>query len=54
MAPSDSPKHLQLGADLDADDRTPLSDEARDDVWADATTVEDFKRDIELLASGGA
>jgi hypothetical protein len=41
-------KHLQLGADLDADDRTPVED--RDAVWADATTVEQFKIDIERLA----
>ena len=47
------PKHLQLGTDLENNDRTPLAEEDRDSVWEDATTVEQFKEDIELLAELG-
>lgn len=47
-------KHLQLGVDPDAregdDDRHFVIDP--DEVWADATTVEQFKADIEELARG--
>lgn len=49
-------KHLQLGVELDddgnpiGDDRIILPEDQRDDVWANATTVEQFKEDIELLA----
>jgi hypothetical protein len=46
-------KHLQLGTDLDADDRTPLDPDGRDAAWADATTVEQFAEDIETLRAAG-
>lgn len=49
----DAEKHLQLGVDLDADDREPVGPDAHDDVWADATTVEKFKEDIEALREAG-
>jgi hypothetical protein len=52
-------KHLQLGVDLTVvdlgldDDPEHLGDDADlDEVWATATTVEQFKIDIELLAGG--
>jgi hypothetical protein len=48
-------KHLQLGEDLADVDEDPeyLGDDADlDAVWADATTVEQYKIDIELLAAG--
>lgn len=50
-------KHLQLGVDLTDVDEDPehLPDDADlDAVWADATTVEQFKIDIEQLAAQGA
>lgn len=49
-------KHLQLGVQIGedgvpiGDDRTFLPEDKHDDVWAKATTVEQFKEDIELLA----
>lgn len=53
-------KHLQLGVDLDGLQESdpefvdPDSDPGlAEDVWADATTVEQFKEDIELLDSLG-
>lgn len=51
----DAPKHLQLGVTLDpADDRDPEVETDRaaiDAAWADATTVEQYKADIEALAA---
>lgn len=50
----DHEKHLQLGVDLDTIDEDPIevTDKAeQNDIWADATTVEEFKRDIEILAN---
>lgn len=47
----DHEKHLQLGAGLDADDRTPVVNP--DDVWADACTVEEFAAGIEELRAAG-
>lgn len=54
-------KHYQLGVEFDeegnpvGDNRKIIPENQRDEVWADATTVEQFKEDIELLAreSGG-
>ena len=49
-------KHLQLGYEPGPDDNDPASIDVMDgleDVWADACTVAEFKRDIELLASEG-
>lgn len=53
--PSDEsqPKHLQLGVDPDAvedEDRAMLTDPAAiEAVWAEATTVEQYKADLETL-----
>jgi hypothetical protein len=44
-------KHLQLGTDLANDNRTPVVDP--ETVWADATTVEAFRDDIEALRAAG-
>lgn len=46
-------KHLQLGvdpSDVQGDNRHYVTDPAkRDDIWADATTVEQFEADIQEL-----
>lgn len=42
-------KHLQLGTDLSRDDRSEVSEEDRDLLWEDATTVEVFKEELEAL-----
>ena len=48
------PKHLQLGVDPenpgDTSRKMLKSEEDIDAAWADATTVEQFKEDIETLA----
>lgn len=44
-------KHFQLGADRSNDDRTEVED--FDSAWAEATTVEQFKADIEELRDAG-
>ena len=44
-------KHLQLGVDLFKDDRTEISDEEKDALWADACTVEEFAEGLEALQS---
>lgn len=44
-------KHLQLGADLSNDDRTEISDEEKDVLWADACTVDEFAAGLEALKS---
>lgn len=47
-------KHLQLGTVLtEADDdseRTEITDEEKEALWADATTVEQFAADLDALA----
>jgi hypothetical protein len=48
---SDGTKHLQLGTDLELDDRTELSEEEWDKVWDDACTVEEFAQGLEELRS---
>lgn len=46
-------KHLQLGVDLSNNSRQPIDDdEEKDALWADATTVEQFKVDIISLSEG--
>lgn len=45
-------KHLQLGVDLDNPaliDRTEISDAAKDALWADAVTVEEFAAGLDAL-----
>lgn len=52
MGDDHPPKHLQLGVDLDNldEDPVPLPDDADlDALWADATTVEQFAEDLEVL-----
>lgn len=49
----DDDKHLQLGTNLAADDRHELAADQIDDLWADATTVDQFKADIETLRAAG-
>lgn len=50
-------KHYQLGVELDkdgvplGDNREMLPEDQQDSVWSNATTVEQFKEDIELLAA---
>jgi hypothetical protein len=46
-------KHLQLGAKKKDDDRTPVDESSYDDIWESATTVEQFKEDIEALREAG-
>lgn len=50
-------KHLELGLDPDNlgdTDRTPVDDELEIElIWANSTTVEQYKADIEELAGGG-
>lgn len=43
-------KHLQLGADPAHDDRTEVDDAAKDALWADACTVDEFADQLERLA----
>ena len=51
-ADHDHDKHLQLGTDLAADDRSEMTPDEIEAAWADATTVEQFRADIETLAGG--
>lgn len=43
-------KHLQLGARLEDDDRTPMSEEEKAAAIADACTVEEFAEGLAALA----
>lgn len=42
-------KHLQLGTDLNNDDRTPLTDDEKDALWGTARTVELFEAELQEL-----
>jgi hypothetical protein len=48
--PEPSDKHLQLGVDLTKDDRTELTDEAKNALWDDACTVDEYGRQLAELA----
>jgi len=45
-------KHVQLGTDMDADDRTPITDaDERDALWATAKTQEQVEAEWQELVS---
>lgn len=47
---SEHEKHLQLGADLDKDDRTPMTEEEKAAAIADACTIEEFTEQLDAMA----
>lgn len=49
----DHDKHLQLGTILADDDRAEMTPGEVDAAWAEATTVDQFRADIETLRAAG-